>query len=77
MDKSQPDGTHPLPETAEIGGEGGSFGESTSRESRRERGHVRRVDQDVDDRTGNVTRMPELAPDASQPDEIVKHPTEP
>ena len=76
MDKSQPDGTRPLPETAEVGGEGGSFGESTSRESRREGGHVRRVNQDVDDRPGNVTRMPELSPEAPR-DDMVKPPTEP
>jgi hypothetical protein len=77
VNKSQRDGTRPLPETAEVGGEGGSFGDSTSRESRHERGHVARVRENVDDRTGNVTRMPELTPEASQPEDAIKPPTEP
>jgi len=77
MDKSQPDGTRPLPETAEVGGEGGSFGDSASRESRRGRGDVPRVEENASDLSGNVTRMPDLAPDASQPDDMVKEPTEP
>ena len=78
MHKSQPDGTRPLPETAEVGGEGGSFGESASRESRQTGGHLPRVEDEPDtDATGNATRMTDLEPDGTGPEGIVKHPTEP
>jgi len=69
MNKSQPDGTRPLPETAELGGEGGSFGDSASRESRRTAGHVGRVDEAVTDQAGNATRLPEAIPDGDPTDE--------
>ena len=70
MDKSQGDGTRPLPETAELGGEGGSFGDSTSRESRRTNGRVPRVeDATVTDLAGNVTRLPEVKPEGGPADE--------
>lgn len=70
MDKSQPDGTRPLPETAELGGEGGSFGDSTSRESRRTKGQVPRVeDEKLTDVAGNVTRLPEVKPEGNSADE--------
>ena len=70
MDKSQPDGTHPLPETAELGGEGGSFGDSASRESRRTRGHVPRIrDEKLTDVAGNVTRLPEVKSGGEPADE--------
>jgi hypothetical protein len=70
MAKSQTDGSQPLPETAELGGEGGSFGDSASRESRRSSGHVPRVkDQTVTDLAGNVTRLPEVKPDGEPADE--------
>jgi hypothetical protein len=79
MDKSQPDGTHPLPETAELGGEGGSFGDSATRESH-ERGRQGpgRVERPLSDRTGNVTRLPELVPEDQPPaaDDMKKFPTE-
>src|SRR5205809_8011863 len=39
MKKIEDDGTRPLPETAELGGEGGSFGDGASRESRRHPGN--------------------------------------
>jgi len=76
MHKSQSDGTGPLPETAEVGGEGGSFGESASRASRDEGGRVRRVPDSVTDRAGNVTREPELTPEA-HPKDTAKPATEP
>ena len=70
MDKSQPDGTHPLPETAELGGEGGSFGDGTSRESRRNHGRVPRVeDETITDLAGNVTRLPEVRPEGEPADD--------
>ena len=70
MDKSQPDGTHPLPETAELGGEGGSFGDGASRESRRTSGHVPRVEKArLADVAGNVTRLPEVKPDGEPADD--------
>jgi hypothetical protein len=63
MRKSQPDGTSPLPETAELGGEGGSFGDSASRESTRTSGHATRpADGTVTDIMGNVTRLPNVKP---------------
>jgi hypothetical protein len=77
--KSQPDGTHPLPDTAELGGEGGSFGDSASRESRKRGGEVRGVDHAISDLAGNATRLPEVRPE-DQPaagKDIKKHPTEP
>ena len=76
MRKSQPDGTERLPETAEVGGEGGSFGESASRESRDRQGHVPRVDENLTDRAGNVTRLPEVGPE-DHPEDRVKPSTEP
>jgi hypothetical protein len=70
MAKSQPDGSQPLPETAELGGEGGSFGDSASRESRRSGGHVARVeDHTVTDLAGNVARLPEVQPDGEPADD--------
>lgn len=78
MRKSQPDGTHPLPDTAELGGEGGSFGDSASRESRKTGGDVRGVDDAVSDVAGNAMRLPDVHPE-DQPaagKDIRKHPTE-
>jgi hypothetical protein len=63
MDKSQPDGTPPLPETGEVGGEGGSFADGTSRESRQSRGHLPRRKTAVSDIAGNATRLPDANPD--------------
>jgi hypothetical protein len=80
MDKSQPDGTRPLPETSELGGEGGSYGDSASRESRlRGPRGVRRTDQAVTDTAGNATRLSEVEPEAgpSAGEDVEKYPTEP
>lgn len=60
MKKSQPDGTEPLPETAELGGEGGSFGDSSSKDSRQHRRGVRPVDEPITDIAGNATRLPDV-----------------
>lgn len=80
MDKSQPDGTRPLPETSELGGEGGSYGDAASRESREhERGGVRNTDQPVSDRAGYATRLPDVSADEEPPagKDVEKYPTEP
>jgi hypothetical protein len=80
MQRSQPDGTSPLPETAELGGEGGSFGDSTSRESRRTEGKgPAKVDERLTDIAGNATRLPDVEPDDRPPagTEFKKQPTEP
>lgn len=79
MRKSQPDDTHPLPDTAELGGEGGSFGDSASRRSPHIDGAaVDPVDEAVTDILGNATRFPEVkrdtASEASQ--DLKKYPTE-
>jgi len=64
MRKSQPDGTGPLPDTAELGGEGGSFGDGASHESKRTSGQgTRPTDEAVTDIIGNVTRLPDVTPD--------------
>ena len=78
MKKSQSDRTRPLPETAELGGEGGSFGDSASRESRRTGGHAPAVDEAVTDFAGNATRLPGVRP-ADEPApgaDIKKYPSE-
>lgn len=79
MRKSQPDGTEPLPDTAELGGEGGSFGDSASRASRRTSGQAGRPDEAVTDIVGNVTRLPDARPDDEPPagTQMRKHPKEP
>lgn len=80
MKKSQPDGTSPLPETAELGGEGGSFGDGASSESGRTPGtRPQPVDEPVTDIVGNATRLPEVAHESELPagQGIRKHATEP
>jgi hypothetical protein len=76
--KSQPDGTQPLPETAELGGEGGTYGDGASRESHRSGGNERADTAPITDIAGYVTRLPEVHPD-DQPaagEDIKKHPTD-
>jgi hypothetical protein len=70
-----------LPATAELGGEGGSWGDAASQQSREQPADgpdgVR--DEVVSDVVGNVTRLPEVGADADAPtvrDELRKHPTE-
>lgn len=80
MRKSQPDGTGPLPDTSELGGEGGSFGDSASRESKRTSGRgTRPSDEAITDIAGNVTRVPDVNPDEGPPAGrgMRKPPTEP
>jgi hypothetical protein len=69
LETSQPDGTGPLPETAELGGEGGSFGDGASRESRRTDGRGSRVGEPVTDLAGYGTRLPEVKPEGDPTDE--------
>ena len=79
MQKTQPDGTQPLPDTAELGGKGGSFGDSASRQSKRTSGRATRpADEVVTDIIGNVTRLPDVTPDEEPAagSEIRKHTTE-
>jgi hypothetical protein len=76
--KSQTDGTEPRPATAELGSEGGSFGDSASRESRRTGGNTPGAGTPSVDIAGNATRLPDVHPD-DQPaagEDIKKHPTE-
>jgi hypothetical protein len=80
MRKSQQDGTGPLPDTAELGGEGGSFGDGASRESKGTSGHGNGpVGEVVTDIVGNVTRLPDVNPDDEPPAGagMRKPPTEP
>ena len=71
----------PLPATAELGGEGGSWGDAASQQSREQPadGPDSVRDEVVSDVVGNVTRLPEVSNDADAPavrDELRKHPTE-
>jgi hypothetical protein len=73
-----------LPTTAELGGEGGSYGDSASRQSRENPAEgpdrVRdERDEAVTDMLGHVTRLPDVPTDADAPtvrDELKKHPSE-
>lgn len=79
MRKSQPDSTHPLPDTAELGAEGGSFGDSASRHSRDTDGDRGRAEREtITDTLGNVIRLPDVKPDAAPDaaDDLRKYPTE-
>jgi len=70
MDKSQPDGTPPLPETAEVGGEGGSFADGASRESRKTGGRAPRVeDESAPDSAGYATRLTDVKPEGEPADD--------
>ena len=77
-DKGQSDA---LPATAELGGEGGSWGDAASQQSREQPadGPDSVRDEVVTDVIGNVTRLPEVRNDADAPsvgDDLRKHPTE-
>lgn len=79
MRKSQSDGTRPLPDTAELGGEGGSFGDSAARESRRTNGRgVPPVDEADSDVVGNAIRLPDVKPEDGPPagKDVNKYPSE-
>jgi hypothetical protein len=79
MRKSQPDGTRPLPNTAELGAEGGSFGDSASRQSRETNGGAEPAPDDAaTDIVGNVTRLPDMKPDVTSDasKDVKKYPTE-
>jgi len=70
-----------LPATAELGGEGGSWGDGASQQSRERPadGPDTVRDEVVTDIVGNVTRLPEVQTDADAPsvgDDLRKHPTE-
>jgi hypothetical protein len=70
-----------LPVTAELGGEGGSWGDGASQQSRERPadGPDTVRDEVVTDIVGNVTRLPEVGNDADAPgvdDDLRKHPTE-
>ena len=70
-----------LPATAELGGEGGSWGDAASQQSREQPadGPDSIRDEVVTDVVGTVTRLPEVSNDADAPgvsDELRKHPTE-
>jgi hypothetical protein len=70
-----------LPATAELGGEGGSWGDAASQQSREQPadGPDSVRDEVVSDVVGNVTRLPEVRNDADAPtvrDDLRKHPTE-
>jgi len=70
-----------LPATAELGGEGGSWGDAASQQSREQPadGPDSVRDEVVSDVVGNVTRLPEVSNDADAPtvrDDLRKHPTE-
>jgi hypothetical protein len=77
MKKIEDDGTRPLPETAELGGEGGSFGDSASRESRRHPGNpMPPVEGAVTDVVGNVMRLPDVDDQPAAGKEVKKYPTD-
>jgi len=77
MQKNQGDGTRPLPETAELGGEGGSFGDSASRESRRHPNEaVPGVGDAVTDIAGNATRLPDIDDQPAAGKDMKKYPTD-
>jgi len=70
-----------LPATAELGGEGGSWGDAASQQSREQPadGPDSVRDEVVSDVVGNVTRLPEVSNDADAAtvrDDLRKHPTE-
>jgi hypothetical protein len=70
-----------LPTTGELGAEGGSYGDSASRQSRENpaEGPDRVRDEAVTDIVGNVTRLPDVPTDADAPtvrDELRKHPND-
>ncbi len=67
-----------LPVTGELGGEGGSYGDAASRESRENPAEgPDRVRDSTSDIAGNATRLPDLRPDAANMrDELKKQPTE-
>jgi hypothetical protein len=70
-----------LPTTGELGGEGGSYGDGASRQSREQpdEGPDRVRDDAVTDAHGYATRLPDVPADADAPtvrDELRKHPNE-
>jgi hypothetical protein len=68
-----------LPVTAEVGGEGGSYGDAASRQSRERPadGPDRVRNETVTDIVGNVTRLPEQREEAASPaDDLRPPPTE-
>ena len=81
MSDRQKGQSDPLPVTAEVGGEGGSYGDSASQQSRENPadGPDTVRDETVTDIAGNVIRMPDVPADPDGPpvrDGMRKYPTE-